>query len=253
MKLGDLDNHLKKLLFLDEYERADISLNGLQVGDHNREIKRVAVAVDACQETIERAAQLNADMLFVHHGFFWGRPIAITQNHYRRIESLLNNQVALYAVHLPLDAHPELGNNAQLAERLQLKSTAPFGEYKGKKIGIKGELPAPLSIAEVIRQLGTTESDCLSILPFGQAEISTVGIVSGGAPREVMDAIDEGLDLFVTGDASHEIYHLCLESQINVISAGHYFTETVGVQAVARYLEEKLGLETVFIDLPTGL
>lgn len=253
MKLKDIDSYLQELLHIQEFTSSDSSLNGIQVGDKEADIQCCAFAVDACHETINRAAAAGAQMLFVHHGLFWGRPLAITGSHYKRVKALLDNNIALYATHLPLDAHNELGNNIKLAQRLKLKSITPFGNYKGKMIGFEGKLEKPMDLSDVIQMLGIKESQCLKVLPFGAKAIESVAIVSGGAPHEVEEAIQKELDLYITGDASHEVYHLCSESQINMVSCGHYFTETTGVQAVSEKMQQDLKLRTIFIDLPTGL
>ena len=253
MDLRDLDEHLRTLLRLDEYASVDSSWNGIQIECRRKEINRVAVAVDAAAETAARAARWGADLLFVHHGLFWGAGLPVTGVHYRRIREFLQNDVALYAAHLPLDAHERLGNNAVMAERLGLTALRPFGDYHGKTIGWAGELPEAMATEDVARALFGTTEDLLGLLPFGPQRNRSVGIVSGGAPREVEQAIECGLDLYITGDASHTVYHHCLEAGINVLFGGHYRTETWGVESVARHLTDELGLETTFLDLPTGL
>lgn len=132
---------------------------------------------------------------------------------YQRVRELLAGPLALYAAHLPLDLHAELGNNAALARQLKLKEIEPFGEYSGIKIGYKGILAEPLSLDAFIRRLGLSREECLAVLPFGKEEIRTVGIVSGGAASslDVNQALDENLDLYLTGEVSHQIYHYCLE------------------------------------------
>lgn len=253
MKLKDLDLYLQELLNLNDFTGVDSSLNGLQVGDYEAQINCCGFAVDACQETIERAVAVGAQLLFVHHGFFWGRPLPIRGNHFKRVKALLDGGLALYAAHLPLDAHPMLGNNSSLGMQLGLTEVEPFGLYKGKKIGVRGILPIPLTIDEILSKLGTNRENCPSVFPFGKRQIEQIGIISGGASREVEEAIDEKLDLYITGESSHEIYHTCLEAKINLIAAGHYFTETGGVHAIAKKLKEDLQLKTVFIDIPTNL
>ena len=253
MNLNELDAYLRELLRIDDFARVDASWNGIQIECSDKQISRVAVAVDAAAETVVRAARWKADVLLVHHGLFWGSAARVTGVHYRRLKAFLENDIALYAVHLPLDAHEALGNNAVMAERLELTNRRPFGEYKGTTIGVAGTLPEAMTTEEVARALFGTTEDLLGALPFGPDRNRTVGIISGGAPRDVVQAIDEGLDLFITGDASHNVYHNCLESGINVMFAGHYRTETWGVEAVARRLSDELGVETTFIDVPTGL
>lgn len=253
MKLCDLDAYLRSLLLIDDFARTDSSWNGVQIACSDKDVARVAVAVDAAAESVARAAQWGADMLLVHHGLFWGTGKPVTGVHYRRLKEFLDKDMALYAAHLPLDAHEQLGNNAQMADRLELTDRRPFGEYKGITIGCAGTLPQPMTTDEVAQALFGTTDDLLGVLPFGPERNGSVGIVSGGAPHEVEQAIDTGLDLYITGDASHTIYHHCLEAGINVMFAGHYRTETWGVMAVAGRMEEELGVETTFVDLPTGL
>ncbi len=243
------------MLPIDEMARDDVSLNGIQVGDETREVTKVAAAVDGCRETFERAAALGADMLLVHHGLFWGKPLAVTGSHYRRIKFLMDKGLALYAAHLPLDSHPEVGNNAGLAGILDLQDREPFGDYHGTSIGVQGRLAEPLDLDRLMERLwgGVPGEGRVKVLPFGPELISSVGIVSGGAPRSVGEALGKGLDCFITGDASHEIYHQALEGGIHVIFAGHYWTEIWGVRRMLERMEKELGLETVFIDMPTGL
>jgi len=250
MRLTDFDQLIRQMLLLDTAAPGDDSLNGLQVANERGEAGRVAFAVDVCLESIRRALEWKADVLFVHHGLFWGVPLALTGGHYRRVKELLAGDCALYAVHLPLDLHPELGNNAGIARRLGLGAVRPFGEHRGVKIGCRGELAESRSLAEVQALL---PRQALGVLPFGPEAIRTVGIVSGGAARDALQAIEDKLDLFITGDASHTIYHFCLEGRINVIFGGHYLTEVWGVKTLAERLAAAHGLETCFLDIPTGL
>ena len=196
--------------------RVDPALNGLQVGRTGATVERIAFAVDACQETMQRAADWGADLLFVHHGLFWGRPLALTGTHLERVRLLLEHDLALYALHLPLDCHPTLGNNAGLADALDLRERTPFGDYRGVLIGVQGRLPAPLPLGEIADRLFGGEHNCLAVLPFGPDRIERVALVSGGGTSELDGAIAAGADLFVTGDASHENYHAALEAGIHV-------------------------------------
>jgi dinuclear metal center YbgI/SA1388 family protein len=253
VRLDDFDGRVRDLLSLADYATTDRSMNGLQVGRLGTELHRVAFAVDACLETIQRAADWKAELLFVHHGLFWGAPLPVTGVHYRRLRALLEADCALYAVHLPLDLHPELGNNAALARVLGLSELQPFGEYRGTRIGWKGHFPEARSLEAIARLVAGGSADTPRTLPFGPEEIRSVGIVSGGAANEALQAIDERLDLFVTGDANHMIYHHCLEGKINVIFGGHYRTEVWGVGLLAERLAGEMELETRFLDVPTGL
>jgi dinuclear metal center YbgI/SA1388 family protein len=165
----------------------------------------------------------------------------------------MDRDLALYAVHLPLDMHPEVGNNAGIAAALGLEDTAPFGEYKGFLIGVKGSFPAEVRREDCGKRLFGSAQPPVRLLPFGKAEVKTVGIISGGAPFEALQAIDLGLDMYITGEASHSIYHICQEEGINILFAGHYQTETWGVRLLAEKTKAETGLETRFFDVPTGL
>ena len=233
--------------------RVDAALNGLQVGRSDATIGRIACAVDACLETMQRAVDWQADLLFVHHGLFWGRPLALTGTHLARVRLLLEHDLALYAMHLPLDCHPTLGNNAGMSDALDLRERTPFGNYRGVSIGVQGRLPEPQPLARITDLLFGGEHNCLAILPFGPPSIERVALVSGGGTRELDAAIAAGVDLFVTGDATHENYHAALEAGIHVVSGGHYLSEVFGVRAVAGRLAHDLGVATTLIDVATGL
>ena len=161
--------------------------------------------------------------------------------------------MALYACHLPLDAHPVFGNNAQMAQCLGIKSYDMFSDYKGKKIGVKGKLPFPMTIDQIVRLLDFSSDTGLKTLEFGKDLCETVGIVSGGAGNNVADAINDGLDLFITGEIYHQNFHEALENKINVIAGGHYQSETFGVKAVMRMVLGELGIKGEFISWPTAL
>lgn len=252
MNLAELDAMLRRQLEIDKFE--DISLNGVQVAcSPDKEIKKVITAVDACQSTIDAAVEAGADLLFVHHGFFWGKPIAVDGIHYKRVKTLLDNDIALYACHLPLDAHPVLGNNAQMALALGMKEYDPFGTFMGQYIGFKGSLPFPMTCEAIAKLLGFTSTNGLNIFPFGKEEVSTVGIISGGAADDVYEAIDEGLDCYITGEYRHELYHMLKETGMNMIAGGHYQSEVFGVKAVARFMKREWGLDANFVDRKTGL
>jgi dinuclear metal center YbgI/SA1388 family protein len=253
MNIETLNEWLHAYLKLDDFTELDASMNGMQVSRKQEEIQSLAVAVDASLETFERAAAAGADAVFVHHGLFWGKPLALSGSHYKRIACLFEHDMALFAAHLPLDAHPEVGNNAGIADALGIENREPFGIYHGCAIGMKGSFSEPVTISEMLKRLQLEDEPNVSVLPFGPEKISTAGIVSGGAANQVHDAIAEGLDAFVTGEALHQVYHYCMESGITVIAGGHYRTEVYGVRMVAKKLEEEFGLKTVFIDVPTGL
>lgn len=253
MRVREIDEYFRSILEIDALASVDSSLNGVQVGELGAGVRRVAFAVDAALETIRRASAWEADVLFVHHGLFWGRDQPVTGSHFARLKLLLDSGIALYAVHLPLDKHPELGNNAQMAQALSLGDTEPFGDYRGVRIGVRGTLSTPTDTERIVETLFGSSDAALSILPFGPLQNREVAIVSGGAPYEVDQAIEAGLDVYITGDASHTIYHRCLEAGITVVFGGHYQTETWGPRAMMERLGRDTGLETTFIEVPTGL
>ncbi len=253
MNLSELDAWCRSFLEIEPFRKIDDSLNGVQVGRSAGPVTRVAFSVDACAETIRRAAEENAQVLFVHHGLFWGSPVRIEGALLERVRTLLDRDIALYACHLPLDAHPEYGNNAVLARMLGLSEVKPFGVYKGIPLGFQGSLDPAVSMEEAVRRILPDGSKPRTVLPFGPGGIRSAAVVSGGAPHELFEAVEEGLDLYVTGEPSHSIYHAAQEAEINFLAAGHYATEVWGVRAVAEKLARETGVETVFLEVPTGL
>lgn len=253
MRLEALDEYFRSLFDIDGFAGADRSLNGLQVGRPGMEVSKAAFAVDGVKATFARARERGAQLLFVHHGLWWGSPYPLTGPTWGRFAELFAGDLALYAVHLPLDAHPDLGNNRGIAEAIQLSDLQPFGRYRGKVIGTRGSLPEPRSAEWLASRIVSPGETALSILPFGPPEITSVAVISGGAPMEVEEAAAAGVDCFITGDALHTSYHLAREAGITLISAGHYATEVYGVQRTASRLAAETGLETEFIDVPTGL
>ena len=255
MTLTELNRYFNSFLHKEDYD-SDISLNGIQIANSapdEKQITRVAFAVDACEATALKAAEAGAQVLFVHHGLFWGHCQTITGTHYKRVAAFLKNDVALIAYHIPLDANEFVGNNFGLAARLGLEKVRPFGKWRGMTLGAVGELPAECSIDELAKKLFPNGEKPSVILPFGKKSIKKVAIISGGAGDDFDQAVKIGADAYITGEVGHEEYHAIEESGINVIAGGHYNTETVGVQLVQKRLEEDKGIETVFIDIPTGL
>jgi dinuclear metal center YbgI/SA1388 family protein len=253
MDLPFLDRYFRSFLEIEALAKVDDSLNGVQVGRSGGPIELVAFAVDACAESIRRARDAGAQGLFVHHGLFWGRPARIEGPLLERLRLLLDADMALYACHLPLDKHPEVGNNAVLARALGLVELEPFGEYRGIAVGVRGRLEPPLSLDELLRRALPDGSRPLTLLPGPRAEVATVAVVSGGAAMEALQALGAGIDLYVTGESSHAIYHAALEGGLGFLAAGHYATEVWGVRALAERLARETGLKTIFLDLPTGL
>jgi len=250
MKRDELVAYLDGFLLAKTIE--DRSNNGLQV-EGSAEVSCLALAVDASLAAFEHARDAGAQMLIVHHGLFWDSPLMVTGVHRRRLKLLLDADLSLYASHLPLDFHDTVGNNVTLARWLGLKDVGPFGDYKGLPAGVAGRLPAALSLdrfaAMVEKSLGEPVA---RVWPFGPSTVRHVGIVSGGAGFLVDQAAEAGVDVYLTGEVSHSVYHQAAELGLNVVYGGHYATETGGLRAVAEHLVERFGLETVFVDLPTG-
>ena len=248
---------LKKLnKFLDEYlkisEIEDVSVNGLQV-EGKKNCEKICFAVDASLETFKLAKKENADMLFVHHGMIWGGIKKVTGINYIQLKFLIDNKISLYAAHLPLDKHEEVGNNIQFLKIFGInKNIEDFGKYHGIKIGYAGRFEKEKNLSDFVSEIEKQLNTKCKILKFGKEKIKSVGVVSGGAASLIDEAIEE-VDCFVTGEPSHQIYHIAKEGKINVIFAGHYATETVGVKAMAELIGKKFGIETKFIDVPTGL
>jgi dinuclear metal center YbgI/SA1388 family protein len=249
--------HDELIAYLDDYLRVkeieDSSQNGLQV-EGPAEVTKVAFAVDGCQAAFEQAVAAEAQLLVVHHGLFWAKPLRLVGPPFRRVKTLIEGGCGLYAVHLPLDVHPEVGNNAELARLLGLQDTHPFGEYHGVEIGVAGVLDPPLEMPTLIGRLVQALSvPPIRVLARGPEKATRVGCISGGA-ASMMDQADEaGLDTYITGETSHSFFHQAAERGLNVLFAGHYATETLGVKALTRHLAEKFGLETTFLNIPTGM
>ncbi|HOJ64395.1 MAG TPA: Nif3-like dinuclear metal center hexameric protein [Spirochaetota bacterium] len=247
-----INNFLKEIL--DPNNMSDIAINGIQVENDGNEIKKIAFAVDASFAAMEKAIKEGCSLLITHHGIFWGKVEPVTGIIKKRLKLMLENNLGLISYHLPLDAHPEYGNNAQILKKLGIINMQPFGKYKGNLIGFKGECEKPITIENICDKLGVIlNKNNVSYLGFGKKEIKKIGVVSGGASDNVYDAIEEKLDLFITGESSHEIYHTALENNINVLFAGHYHTETFGIKAIQNKIEEEFKIYTIFCDIPTGL
>ena len=248
MKRTELTAYLDE--FLNIRRITDTSLNGLQV-EGPAEVRTVALAVDARLAAFEAAAKMGAEMLIVHHGLFWGKPLAITGTHYRRVRALMEGGVGLYACHLPLDAHPQVGNNAELARLLGLRNRGPAGDYHGETIGFGGRLPKGVPITALAQRLeNATGQAPVRVVDAGRPA-RRVACVSGGAADMAAQFADLGFDTFVTGEVSHSCLPTIEELGINVIFGGHYATETLGVKALGRHLHRRFGLKIQFVDLPT--
>jgi dinuclear metal center YbgI/SA1388 family protein len=233
---------------------SDSSLNGVQVESPREEVHTVAYAVDAGLSIIERAVELGAHLLIVHHGIFWGQERPITGALAKKVRLLLEHGCTLYASHLPLDGHPEVGNNALLGRYLGATNLEGFLEHKGKCIGMKGVFATPIKLEQVMEMTSRMTGFSTQLaLPFGKEVINTVAVVSGSGSSAIQQCADEGIELLVTGEAKQEAYHHAKERHLNVLFAGHYATETFGVEALGRRLEREFGVRACFIDEKTGI
>ena len=254
--LEKLREELKPELFDDN------SLNGLQV-EGKGEIQRLAVAVDAGESVIEKSIDWGADALLVHHGLFWGSHERIAGPLKRKLSLLFSAQMSLFAMHLPLDAHARLGNNAALADLLSLGSLEAKANFGGRPIGFCGgndEGHSLKQMEELLRSLPGASREQFA-LDFGPERPERVCVVSGGGVDQLRNHLDDGFDTLITGEAKQFAYHFCKEHKLNAIFAGHYASETLGVQRTASWLVEQSGensdgaqaLEWQFIDEPTGI
>lgn len=246
-KREEIVNYLNKLL---ASSIEDSSSNGLQV-QGKKTISRIGLAVDASLEAYKKAIALNCDMLIVHHGIIWNGIKYVNGSTYAHLKYLFDYELNLYASHLPLDMHPKLGNNIQLAKLLKLHTTQMFGIYNKQQIGFKGILPKPMRINEIAKVYKQAIGGKHILLPFGKDKIRTVGIISGGAAEDLTQAIDEQLDLYITGEPAHYNHHQAKEAGINVLYLGHYESEKLGVNALGKLLEKKFKVKCVFLDVPT--
>jgi dinuclear metal center YbgI/SA1388 family protein len=252
MELKRIIDYIDSYLNIGSFQ--DESANGLQV-ENSRDIKKIGLAVDACHEAIYKAGKEGCNLLIVHHGLFWGRQQLIVNNHFHRIRALIMADIALYAVHIPLDAHPEISHNRIIARLLDLDDIEPFAKYHGSYIGIKGHFKQPGSCDQVAVTVEKAIGDCRGFLKFGPEIIHTVAIVAGSAtdPDLFKELKSEGIDLFITGEPKHGAYHLAQEFGLNIFYGGHYQTETFGIKALGDHLHELFSIPTVFIDAPCAI
>lgn len=250
MRLADLVAYLDDYLRLAETGDWANAVNGLQV-ENSGTVHRIAVAVDAAEAVIARAVDQQASLLLVHHGLFWGGLEPLRGRAYRKISALVRADLAVYSAHLPLDRHPEVGNNAVLARQLGIELRGTWAEEKGAPIGAWGtvELPRDALTARITEQLGGAPR----LIPGGPDQVRRVGVVTGAGGSLIRQAVEAGFDTFVTGEGAHHTYFDATELGINVYYAGHYATETVGVKMLGRHLAERFRLPWSFIDHPTGL
>ena len=228
----------------------DGAANGLQM-ENSGAVTRIAAAVDATLATVKLAVAAKADLLLVHHGLFWSPSHPWTGKRRELLQLLVENNLAVYSSHLPLDAHPKLGNNAQLTAALGFKKLKPFFASHGQTIGFKAQMK--ISRTDLAQRLERATGAKPRIIPGGKSLCERIGVVTGGAGSDLKRAAAEGVDTFITGEGPHWTYALGEEQGLNVFYGGHYATETFGVKALAAELSRKFKLPWEFLDHPTGL
>jgi dinuclear metal center YbgI/SA1388 family protein len=226
------------------------ALNGLQL-ENGGTVRKVAAAVDASLPVVVAAVAAGADLLLVHHGMFWQGAQPLTRAFYRKIKAAIDGGLAIYSVHLPLDLHPELGNNARLMAELGFASDGTFFEWKGSRLGLTATVD--MARGELVERVAAAVGGPVHLCPGGPGRVRRIGLVTGGAGAEVALCAREGIDTFITGEGPHWSYPVAEELGINLLYAGHYATETFGVKALAGRLARDRGLPWEFLDRPTGL
>jgi dinuclear metal center YbgI/SA1388 family protein len=246
----ELVSYLQELY--DSKNFQDYGPNGLQI-DGKDEISKIAYAVSATRESVEKAVQLEADALIVHHGLFWKfhGPKAIIPPFSHRVKPLIKNDINLIGFHLPMDAHIPYGNAYAIGDQLKLEAIEPFGDYKGCPTGISGKLKKPIPADELKKSIQKIlNHDVIHSSPNDQALISSIGIITGGANGDWVMAKAKGLDAYLTGEISEHDWHEAKEAGIHFYAGGHNATEQFGVQYLLKHLHEKLsdrGVEHFFI------
>ncbi|MBI2192753.1 MAG: Nif3-like dinuclear metal center hexameric protein [Planctomycetes bacterium] len=250
MQLADLVQYLDDYLRIAEIPDYPGAENGLQIEGRST-VCRIAAAVDACRATIDEAVRLKSDLLIVHHGLLWGGAQRWTGPLYRKLLPAFEGRLGVYSCHLPLDAHPEVGNNHQLARALGLHIAGPFGLYQNCPIGVR--CTADLARQELMERLDAVLGSPSRLLPCGPLRVRQVGILTGNAGNKVAEASSSGLDTLITGEGPHQTFLAAEDASVNVFLSGHYATETFGVRALARHLHARFGLDWEFIDHPSSL
>ena len=248
--LREICAYLDGFLHIGQISDYPNALNGLQL-ENGGTVSRIGAAVDASGYTVGAAAECGVDFLLVHHGLFWGGLQPMVRGQYRQWKRAFDANLAVYSAHLPLDAHPEVGNNALLCRALGLEAMTPFFDFKGTQIGLRASVSCER--AELAARLEAVLGGRVLLCPGGPEQVREIGVITGGAGAEARAVAAEGIDTFITGEGPHWTYALAEELGINLFYGGHYATETFGVKALAAHLGARFGLPWEFIDHPTGL
>jgi dinuclear metal center YbgI/SA1388 family protein len=245
---NDLEIHLNALLKPEQIK--DFCPNGLQIQGSD-EIHKIVTGVTATQALIEQAIHEKADALVVHHGFFWkNESYVIRGMKHKRIKALIENNISLFAYHLPLDIHPELGNNAQLAQLFEINNVQPLEVGNPLSVAVRGKFSHHISGDELQTRISQQLSrDCLHISPPSNKKIKTVAWCSGGGQNYIELAAEQGIDAFISGEVSEQTTHVAREMDIHFYAAGHHATERYGAKALAKHLGDELSIPSLFIDI----
>lgn len=250
MKRSDLVEYLTEYLRVEEIR--DYGPQGLQI-EGREEVVKIVGSVDAHLPCVVAALEQGADMLLVHHGIFWGKQELIRGSFGNLVRTIMGADLNLFAAHLALDAHPEVGNNAELARRLGLEVLEHWGNVNGTDLAVLAVETDGVKLDYLVDRFERVVGPLRLVQAHGPRLVKRVGILSGSGAGQIREAAALGCDLFITGETSHAHYYEALNAGINVIYGGHYTTETVGVQALGRHLQEQFALDFEFIDLPTGM
>jgi dinuclear metal center YbgI/SA1388 family protein len=248
--LDSICSFLDEFLRIKEVKDYPNALNGLHLQNDGR-VTRIGAAVDASEAVIEMAISGQVDLLLVHHGLFWGGLTRVVGPQFRKLKRAISANLAIYSAHLPLDLHPEVGNNVRLARALKIGAPEPFFLHEGQHLGVA--ISAQINRDELIDRLKEVLARELWVCPGGPAEVRRVGILTGGAGGQIEKAAKEGVDTFVTGEGPHHTFSLAEELGMNLIYGGHYATETFGVRALAERIASQFRLPWSFLDHPSGL
>lgn len=232
------------------FQDYDGAMNGLQV-ENSGIVTKIAATVDASIATVRKAVEAGADLLVVHHGLFWSPTVPWTGRRYELLDLLVSNNVAVYSMHLPLDAHRKLGNNALLCAALGLKNLKPFFFEKEQFLGYRTQ--TRLTRGELSKRMAAVLGRTPIVLPGGNDRCERIGVVTGGAGSQLKKTAAEGVDTFITGEGPHWTFALAEELRLNVFYGGHYATETFGVKALAAELSNRFKIPWCFLDHPSGL
>jgi dinuclear metal center YbgI/SA1388 family protein len=249
MKRDELVAYLTEYLRIEEI--SDYGPQGLQV-EGSSEVNKIVGMVDAQMPCVLAALDAGADMLLVHHGIFWGPPKALSGSFGRLVRTIISTELNLFAAHLALDAHPEVGNNVELARRLGLEVLEWWGNVKGVTPAVLAVEPNGIKLDYLVARFEQLVGPAQLVQAHGPRIVNRVGIMSGSGAKHIEEAAALGCDTFLTGETSHANYYDAQNAGINVIYGGHYTTEIVGIQALGRHLQENFDVDFQFIDLPTG-